>query len=87
MTRTGMCCEYCNAASHDCASPIASSSSRQRLRVRGSSFATACGVKAGSRTLRAGVCSGGSEVIGGLGTVSIFCSRTMTRRDEKCSES
>ncbi len=85
ITRTGMCCEYCTAMSHSFASPMASSSSRHTLRARGSSLATACGVNAGSSTLRAGVCSGGSEVIGGLATISTFCSRTMTRREEKCS--
>ena len=47
----------------------------------------ACGAKAGSRSFRAGVCSGGSEVIGGAGCGVIFFSRTMTRREEKCSES
>ena len=37
--------------------------------------------------LLGGLCSGGSEVIGGEETVSGLTSRTTTRREEKCSVS
>ena len=47
----------------------------------------ASGVKAGSRTCLAGRCSGGSEVIGGAGMSGGRDSRTIGRREEKCSVS
>ena len=57
-------------------------------RTRGSSFFIASGVNGGSSNCLAGLCSGGSEVIGGArAVISGRTSRTMTRRDEKCSVS
>ncbi len=61
-------------------------SSLQIARTRGSSFFIASGVNGGSSTCLAGLCSGGSEVIGGaLAVCSGRMSRTMMRREEKCS--
>ena len=47
----------------------------------------ASGVNGGSSTMRAGRCSGGSEVMGGAGMRGGGVSRTTTRREEKCSVS
>ena len=59
-----------------------------RARVPGVSFSIAFGLNAGSSGMRAGRCSGGSDVIGGEGITGWnFFSRTITRRDEKCSVS
>ena len=57
------------------------------VRTRGSSFWMASGVNDGSSTCFAGLCSGGSEVMGGDEIGSGRASRTTTRRDEKCSVS
>ena len=63
-------------------------SSLQIARTRGSSFFMASGVNGGSSSCLAGLCSGGSEVIGGaVLMISGRTSRTMTRREEKCSVS
>ncbi len=62
-------------------------SSLHSARALGSSFFMASGVKGGSSTMRAGRCSGGSEVIGGAGMRGGGVSRTITRREEKCSVS
>ncbi len=63
-------------------------SSLQIARTRGSSFFMASGVNGGSSNCLAGLCSGGSEVIGGDGAGgSGRTLRTTTRRDEKCSVS
>ena len=63
-------------------------SSLQIARTRGSSFFMASGVNGGSSNCLAGLCSGGSEVIGGRrAVISGRTSRTITRREEKCSVS
>ena len=63
-------------------------SSLQMARTRGSSFFIASGVNGGNSNCLAGLCSGGSEVIGGArAVISGRTSRTMTRRDEKWSVS
>ena len=54
----------------------------------GVSFSIALGLNAGKSGMRAGRCSGGSDVIGGDGITGLnFFSRTITRREEKCSVS
>ena len=63
-------------------------SSLQIARTRGSSFFMASGVNGGSSNCLAGLCSGGSDVIGGAVLVmGGLTSRTITRREEKCSVS
>ena len=64
-------------------------SSLQIARIRGSSFFIASGVNGGSSNCLAGLCTGGSEVIGGAAFLATSgrTSRTMIRRDEKCSVS
>ena len=63
-------------------------SSLQIARTLGSSFFIASGVNGGSSNCLAGLCSGGSEVIGGADAGgSGRTLRTMTRREEKCSVS
>ena len=67
----------------------ASISSSHTARALGMSLSTACGVKGGSSTMRAGRWRGGSEVIGGAPPPSTGggLSRTTTWREEKCSGS
>ena len=87
MRRTGISCAYSTAASALPRWANLSISSLASARARGSSFFMASGVKGGSSTMRAGRCSGGSEVMGGAGMRGGGVSRTMMRREEKCSVS
>ena len=71
MTRTGMCCAYCVAASATADAAVggsassSSSSSRQQLTGGRLERAIALGENAGSSSRRAISWNGGSEVIGG----------------------
>ncbi len=87
MTRTGISCAYSTAASQVPRAMNLSISSLAIARARGSILFMASGVNGGSSTMRAGRCSGGSEVMGGAGTRGGGVSRTITRREEKCSVS
>ena len=86
MIRTGIWRVYISATSQP-PSGKASISEWQTLRARGSSPATSSGVNGGSTACFQGLCSGGSEVIGGDGITGVRWSRTMIRREEKCSVS
>ena len=87
ISRTGMWRVYISATSQPSAGN-ASISALHTARACGSSLATSSGVKGGSTACFHGLCSGGSEVMGGAGTgTGMRTSRTMMRREEKCAVS
>ena len=56
-------------------------------KVQAARLATESGVNAGSSIFRSALCAGGSEVIGGVRGGGKVPSRTIMRREEKCSGS